>query len=362
MVRVLNSPELLIADFDPRFYCHPKVNGVETISNHNILPSPVKEFFKNKSFCCYEYDELTVETEETMFQLVQRGIALTPAEKMRAMSTEWATFAKQYEEDYPMIVNCKFSIPFILRSHLTATPVSKQNRASGFRLILTIFTMIQEVNAGRRKRASAPTLQASPQALIRVLEDKSPINPLLKLRFKAIFDKFEVLVKMSSTRITTTRYKINRNSVFDPAPDFLRGEDVEHVRTFSPLELIATAILISYHMDNRPDKEMLEDVKEMRHHLRIKHKDLRVNAQCWVTVWEYIMQLEQRRSSTSATPETGAANGNTNGKAIARSSGPSIPRKSSNSQETNGGTYPKISPKRQRESEEARVSSKKKSK
>lgn len=43
-----------------------------------------------------------------MFQLVQRGIALTPAEKMRAMSTEWAVFAKQYEDDYILIVNCKY--------------------------------------------------------------------------------------------------------------------------------------------------------------------------------------------------------------------------------------------------------------
>lgn len=48
-----------------------------------------------------------MDTEETMFQLVQRGIALTPAEKMRAMSTEWAAFAKQYEDDYVLIVNCK---------------------------------------------------------------------------------------------------------------------------------------------------------------------------------------------------------------------------------------------------------------
>ena len=101
----------MIADSISRFYCHPKVNGVETVSNHNILPNPVKDFFKSKSFCCYEYDELNVETEETMFQLVQRGIALTPAEKMRAMSTEWATFTKQYEDDYPMIVNCKYCVP-----------------------------------------------------------------------------------------------------------------------------------------------------------------------------------------------------------------------------------------------------------
>ena len=45
-----------------------------------------------------------------MFQLVQRGVALTPAEKMRAMSTEWATFAKQYEDDYPLVINCKWPV------------------------------------------------------------------------------------------------------------------------------------------------------------------------------------------------------------------------------------------------------------
>jgi hypothetical protein len=43
-----------------------------------------------------------------MFQLVQRGVALTPAEKMRAMSTEWAVFTRQYEEDYELIVNCEY--------------------------------------------------------------------------------------------------------------------------------------------------------------------------------------------------------------------------------------------------------------
>jgi len=94
-----------------RFYCHPIVNGRETFSNHNILPNAVKEFFKNQAFCCYEYDELTLDTEETMFQLVQRGIALTPAEKMRAMSTEWAAFTKQYEDDYSLIVNCELCYP-----------------------------------------------------------------------------------------------------------------------------------------------------------------------------------------------------------------------------------------------------------
>jgi hypothetical protein len=83
------------------------VNGREVASGRNILPRAVKEFFQNQFFCCYEYEELSMDTEETMFQLVQRGIALTPAEKMRAMSTEWAAFAKQYEDDYVLIVNRK---------------------------------------------------------------------------------------------------------------------------------------------------------------------------------------------------------------------------------------------------------------
>ncbi|TVY31011.1 hypothetical protein LHYA1_G000188 [Lachnellula hyalina] len=260
------------------YFCHPVVNGHETFSNHNILPRAVKEFFVKQAFCCYEYDELTLETEETMFQLVQRGIALTPAEKMRAMSTEWATFTKQYEDDYTLIVN-----------------LSKQNRASGFRLILTVFTMIQEVMSGKRKRSSAPTLQASPQALLKMLDDKAPIEDVLKLKFKAIFDRYENLVKLSSTQITATRFKVNNNSVFDPAPDFLRAPGVEHVRTFSPLELIGTAILVSYHMDTRTDQELLEDVKAMRVYLRLNHKDLRVNAQCWVTVWEFVTEEMSRR-------------------------------------------------------------------
>jgi hypothetical protein len=148
-------------------------------------------------------------------------------------------------------------------------------------------------------------LQASPQALVRILESRDPINPLLKLRFKSIFDRFENLVILQSKQKTGTKYEIKRNSIFDPAPDFLRSKDVDHTKTFSPLELIGTAILVSFHMDNRNDDELLEDIKLMRIHLRKVHKDLRVNAQCWVTVWEYIMDIEEERPSVSLGPRPG---------------------------------------------------------
>jgi hypothetical protein len=154
--------------------------------------------------------------------------------------------------------------------------------------------------SNRRKSTSVPTLQASPQALTRMLEEKEPINPVLKLRMKSIFDRYETLVKLSSTRITTTRYKVNADSAFDSAPNFLRGDGFDHVRTFSPLELISAGLLVCYHMDMRTDDQLLNDVKEMRRHLRVKHKDLRVNAQCWATVWEFIVGIG---NSNSTTPE-----------------------------------------------------------
>ncbi|KAJ8067399.1 hypothetical protein OCU04_004750 [Sclerotinia nivalis] len=175
--------------------------------------------------------------------------------------------------------------------------VSKQSRASGFRLILTIFTMIQEVLSGRtngRREKAVPSLQASPQALMRVLEDPEPISMGLKLAFKDVFDRFESLIKKSSTKLGDGRYKLLKDSVFDPAPDYLKESDVNHVRTFSPLELVASGILISYHKDKRSDDALLEDIKAMRRFLRLKHKDLRVNAQCWATAWEFISERVNR--------------------------------------------------------------------
>ncbi len=162
--------------------------------------------------------------------------------------------------------------------------------------------MIQEVMAGERRKkkvnggvSTTPTLQASPPALQRVLEDKMPISPALKLRLKSIFDKYETLVKLSSTEISGTVWRVKVNSVFDPAPEYLREVGVNHVRTFSPLELVVTAILVAVRMEERTDEELLDDVGEMRKYLRGKHRDLRVNAQCWSTAWEFITEVMERR-------------------------------------------------------------------
>jgi hypothetical protein len=112
---------------------------------------------------------------------------------------------------------------------------------------------------------------------------------------KAIFDRYEGLVKLCSVPVTATKFKVKINTVFDPAPKFLRDAGVNHVRTFSPLELVVTAVLVACQMDYRTDEQLLDDVKAMRTYLRVEHKDLRVNAQCWSTSWYYITEIMDRR-------------------------------------------------------------------
>ncbi|KAH8811477.1 hypothetical protein F5884DRAFT_749854 [Xylogone sp. PMI_703] len=273
------------------YYRHPIIKGVEKKKpGHEIIPDEMKELFRARTFCCWEYNNLSLKTEENMFQSVQRGIALTPAEKLRAMSTEWAQFTKEYEENYSTILN-----------------LSKQKRASGYRLVLTILTMVREVTSEPRGDGTAPSLRASQEALLKVLYDETPIQTELKMKFKTIFDKYESLVKMCSTNISPQKSEINKDSAFAPAPDYLEEAGVGHVRTFSPLELVATAILIAYHMDTCDDHTLLEDIKEMRRYLRENHKDLRINAHCWVSIWEYItVVLPLRHATVENTPPSAA--------------------------------------------------------
>ncbi|KFY75940.1 hypothetical protein V499_04184 [Pseudogymnoascus sp. VKM F-103] len=282
------------------YFCHPKVGGVEKQSNHNILPLNTKKFFESRMFCCYEYQKLTPSVEETMFQLVQRGMPLTPAEKMRAMSTPWANFAKQYESDYPAVLS-----------------LGRQSRASGFRQIMSIFCQIMEVMSPsgdkKKNREGAgwkPTYQATPSNLTKLLMDTPSLNESVKRKFKRVFDKYAELIASCSEpdKGSPTGLAIKKDSCFAPAPEGLRNRGVTHVKTFSPLEVVATSILLLRHMDDRTNQMLQGDIMEMRVYLRQKNKDLRLNNTCWADSYQFIdVDLIQLRGGAGASRRRAAA-------------------------------------------------------
>lgn len=195
--------------------------------------------------------------------------------------------------------------------------VSKQGRASGFRMVMTIFSQILEVMhpSGNKKKnregvGSSPTLQASPQVLTRLLLDDQSLTEAVKVKFKEVFDKYQELVDLSSQSSSGSKLgcKIIPNSAFDPAPDYLKERGVGHTKTFSPLELVATAILLLVHGDSRTIGMLVGDIKEMRIYLRRAHKDLRLNPPCWASAWLFIeTDLISLRGGRGAMPSHGVA-------------------------------------------------------
>jgi hypothetical protein len=183
--------------------------------------------------------------------------------------------------------------------------------------VVTIFSQILKVMSQKEDRRSNregpdsnPSLHAAPQTLTRLLLDEGSLTERYKFKYKEVFDKFQELVDLSSKKSPNSKlgHKIIPNSAFDPAPEYLKSRETSHVKTFSPLELVATATLIAVHGQSRTAATLIDDVKEMRLYLRRNHKDLRLNNQCWATVWKFIdTEIIKLRGDGQAVPGRGVA-------------------------------------------------------
>jgi hypothetical protein len=256
------------------YYCYPEgaSKGVR------ILPERIKQWFRKQTFCCYEFSDLPERVEEEMFQLVQRGMPLTPAEKMRALSTKWATFAKQYEAEYSEVVNLCSTV-----------------RALGFRAVVTIFAQLNEVespSSGRNAESvgDKPQFAGSVRKLDSLLRDNRSLDERTKLKFKQVFDKYRELVNSCSIDDpeAPSGRKILPDSAFGKHPDVIAQRGQHHVKTFSPVEQLSVAVLLHQHMATRNNNMLLGDIMEMRIYLREEHHDLRTNQQLWESVWRFV--------------------------------------------------------------------------
>jgi hypothetical protein len=54
-----------------------------------------------------EYEDLTNAQQEDLFARVQKGVILTPAEKMKATTGVWQEFALEIERSFPDILERK---------------------------------------------------------------------------------------------------------------------------------------------------------------------------------------------------------------------------------------------------------------
>ena len=77
-----------------------------------ILSDKQKDYFRNLEMLCVEYSELELTQEEELFSRVQMGMELRPAEKLRARSGLWQTFALEIETEYPDLMASQLTTIF----------------------------------------------------------------------------------------------------------------------------------------------------------------------------------------------------------------------------------------------------------
>ncbi|SJL14935.1 uncharacterized protein ARMOST_18411 [Armillaria ostoyae] len=68
----------------------------------NLLPEYLCRMFSNKQIVCVEYQDLADEGERDIFQRVQLGMALTPAEKLQVINTPRAQLIRELMNAYPL--------------------------------------------------------------------------------------------------------------------------------------------------------------------------------------------------------------------------------------------------------------------
>ena len=66
----------------------------------NIIPQSIKDDFLNREILVCDLVDLTAAQEEDHFSRVQKGLALTPAEQLRATTGPWQKLAALYMNDF----------------------------------------------------------------------------------------------------------------------------------------------------------------------------------------------------------------------------------------------------------------------
>ncbi|KAF8885193.1 hypothetical protein BD779DRAFT_695327 [Infundibulicybe gibba] len=197
-----------------------------------LLQQNLKSRFDNKQIVCVEYDDITHEQEREIFQRVQMGVSLTPAERMKALNGAYATMIRDAQ--------------------------AKIDSEDGFSTHLN-----WENSRGR-------DFQTIAQILYTIDEKKEPTLARLERYMAAhIHDDVPVELARSMQAIVSTLCRLVRDpSLAGPLTQSRHGR-------LSPIEFVMIAYLIHVHHKKRSVEELSDAIGKMRDDVRTKHQEIR---------------------------------------------------------------------------------------
>ncbi|GJJ06450.1 hypothetical protein Clacol_000642 [Clathrus columnatus] len=242
-------------DRDPRTkksYWFTKSNSQKSRA---LLPENYKKIFKHKQLTCtVEYAALKPGDERDLFQRVQLGMSLTPAERLRAISSPISDWVHKLQQKF---VDTENGLQQNLRWN-----VARGRDFSGMAQFCFCCWQLPQFTTPTNSK------------LEKWLQSAPPPKPDFHKQVQKVLESYVHLSMREEYQAGFSGFK-------------------ERV---APVEFLMIGILL-VKMRNCPWPERAAQVSAMRTHTRSKHKDIRGNDQVMKTMWVFIDQISTKGAS-----------------------------------------------------------------
>ncbi|KAI0324182.1 hypothetical protein GY45DRAFT_1263338, partial [Cubamyces sp. BRFM 1775] len=229
-----------------RYYFKSDIAG----SKAQLLPERYKKMFMNKQIVCMEYQEITPENEREIFQRVQLGMALTPAERLQAISCPLTGFIRELLDTY-IVENLSTYIEW------------DTSRANDFRSLATaVYCMSKWPHL-----TSAPSIGT----LEKWLHEADELDEEFEEDARSTFQIFCELAQDQ---------KLKRCF-------WLSG-----VKKVAPVEVLAISLLIFIFKRKMSLAQLSEAIRLLRQDIRNAEKDVRLNSRTMKIVISFLRTLK----------------------------------------------------------------------
>ncbi|KAL0957619.1 hypothetical protein HGRIS_001401 [Hohenbuehelia grisea] len=243
------------------WYKNVDINSAKT---RKILPEQDRLSFAEKEIVCVEYQDINENDEREIFQRVQLGMALTPAEKLQVINTPRAAFVREL---LTMFVNDD--------NGLGGGALNwDRERGADFRCVAQSVCCIAHYPSGIRNVGTMPQLKKWLSA-----SDALPEGTMGMIK-----ETYRVFVQLVSNKTV--------NRVF------------HEPEKIAPLEFICIPILIAMKRSGMSPAQLAATIGTMRAEVREAHVGTRMNDHVLKTVLGFIANIQ---GPTAAVPDQDAA-------------------------------------------------------
>ncbi|KAH7910424.1 hypothetical protein BJ138DRAFT_1126889 [Hygrophoropsis aurantiaca] len=250
-----------------------------------LLPEKYRRQFANKQIVCIEYQDLLDSDEREIFQRVQLGMALTPAEKLQVLATPMASFVRTIQTQY-----------FAQDKPLGGETLDwDRTRGADFRCVAQALYAIAKyptlTSIGTLPQVEAwlhnSTSKAKTKGKKKASEDDEDEDLSTSEKFlSGIHDVFRILSSLV-------------------ADQSMHSSFLKEGWRVSPVEFITIILLIAAHKDKLTPRQLAGKIGEMRTFVREEHVDIRMNGRVAKTLIAFIKEIGAKTAPTQeSTPNT----------------------------------------------------------